>query len=398
MKSILPIVLLLFAIATWDTSSWRWSFFSLTLFALPLFRPHRFTFSLAAFLILQILVGAVKTSDYKTLMPGLNELTAMGNRYRGITGWQHLTTDAEGFRVTRPIRYDQAAGYRIFVVGGSTTEQILLDDHKTWTAELERQLNADGQDVQVINTGVSGLRARHHVATLEHISALHPSMVVFVMGANDWIHHIFERFDSSAAPPPPAWREKLSLRHSPLGTLLTRSARGWFPSPQANRHSEAPRYDERRHSLERQPAHTFFPDRVSDEYSLALTRLGEICHRANFGCVFVDQPHGYQASANAEYRASFWMTPPYRPYTLTFDSLVSLARLYNETSLTFAKRNGFATCAVADRIDPSFASFYDDMHFNESGAKMMGSLLADCLRPLIQNRLASLATDLHFSR
>jgi lysophospholipase L1-like esterase len=53
--------------------------------------------------------------------------------------------------------------------------------------------------VEVVNTGVSGLRAQQHLATLRNIADLNPNLVLFLLGANDWNRHVvthFSRVDS----------------------------------------------------------------------------------------------------------------------------------------------------------------------------------------------------------
>ena len=58
----------------------------------------------------------------------------------GISGLQTITTDHMGFRVTKSIDYAHKKGWRLFAIGASTTEEIYLDDHKTWTHLLQEKL------------------------------------------------------------------------------------------------------------------------------------------------------------------------------------------------------------------------------------------------------------------
>jgi hypothetical protein len=96
----------------------------------------------------------------------------------GIEGVQRVTTDEKGFRVIPPVDYAAKRGLRVFAIGGSTTEEIGLDDRATWTHLLQENLEERlGRDVEVINTGVAGIRARHHLATLREVLRYRPDLV-----------------------------------------------------------------------------------------------------------------------------------------------------------------------------------------------------------------------------
>jgi hypothetical protein len=132
-------------------------------------------------------------SGYLTLPANLDyRLEVDGDGMPGFTGVQNISTDALGFRTTKKIDYqNKGNAYRVFTIGGSTTEEIYTDDQKTWSALLEGHLAKTlGKEVEVINTGFAGLRAPHHYKTLEHILRYKPDAAIFLMGINDWNHHI----------------------------------------------------------------------------------------------------------------------------------------------------------------------------------------------------------------
>ena len=110
--------------------------------------------------------GGPKGESYERLCALDVTVNVIGNAIPGIHGLQHITTDAKGFRVTPPIDYGTKRGLRIFAIGGSTTEQIYLDDKATWTYLLQTKLaRALGRPVEVINAwGVrsTGRAPRQH--------------------------------------------------------------------------------------------------------------------------------------------------------------------------------------------------------------------------------------------
>ena len=83
---------------------------------------------------------------------------------------------------------------RIISIGGSTTAQPNVDDSKTWSNVVgEKISNLTNKEVEVINTGVMGLRAKHHYLSLKRIKRYEPDLIVFLMGINDWTYHIVNR-------------------------------------------------------------------------------------------------------------------------------------------------------------------------------------------------------------
>jgi len=79
--------------------------------------------------------------------------------------------------------------YRIFAIGGSSTESLYVDDADVWTQVLQDNLNRDyyqNKTVKVYNAGKSGDNIQDHVAMLSHrIIHLQPDEVIVFCGIND---------------------------------------------------------------------------------------------------------------------------------------------------------------------------------------------------------------------
>ncbi len=74
---------------------------------------------------------------------------------------------------------------KIVAVGDSLTAGHGLDESESYPALLERKLNSDGFNVEVINGGVSGETSSGTRSRLEWILTLHPDIVILETGAND---------------------------------------------------------------------------------------------------------------------------------------------------------------------------------------------------------------------
>jgi lysophospholipase L1-like esterase len=388
-------LILLFEVVTFDDIAPNWGIFGvaigLAIGAAQFVNRGWVRINALMFGVLLVAQAFIHPSTYDpnfiTLPPNTTLDLDVGTWIRGIAHEQHVSTDAHGFRVTKPVDYLARAPLRIFAIGGSTTEQIWLDDHKTFTHLLQTRLESDlDKPIEVVNTGVSSLRAVNHLATFKAVQKFHPDLVIFLFGANDWNRHI--RFHFSAFNPLRSdrallvWQEPYRLRVTPVGRLLLRLralVSNQSAALAARRTLREDPYGPYRNSLARPVKNEFRPTRVLDRYAADVRNLMEACRDAHLPCIFVTQPSGYQAGASDEYKRSFWLTPQYTPYTLTFESMVHIAKLYNEHLAIEARRHGFDVCDVAATIEPSFDNFYDDAHFNETGARHVADLLSQCV-------------------
>ncbi|MGQ0708557.1 MAG: SGNH/GDSL hydrolase family protein [Rhodoferax sp.] len=328
-----------------------------------------------------------------TLPKNLNtEIRIVGEVMPGFSGVSRVSTDHEGFRVSKPINYKQKKAIRVFAIGGSTTEQIFLDDSKTWTALLQNQLQASlGRDVEVINAGFSGPRAEQHYYTFRQIRQYSPDVVLFLMGINDWNRHIKERALL------PEWLPDLtsidfreSLLFIGLKSLRERKnsqAPAATPTPTL-RIEDGSYYSAQNDSLSRPIVRRFQPKNVSENYQLWLEKIAVLCRGSNIKCMFINQPVAYQDRISQELKSRLWMTPPNESYTLPLEDLHSIANLYNKWLLDFSRKNSIESCNLSDKISPTTDYFYDDCHYNERGASRVATEIAQCF--LRSNQLSML--------
>ena len=314
-------------------------------------------------------------------------------------GVRQVSTDERGWRVWPPVDYAAKAALRIVAIGGSTTEDIALDDRATWTHRLQQDLARERSDgpggpgapgapgVQVINTGASGLRAVNHRATLGIVAALHPDLVLILLGANDWNKHIRDHFEPG--------RERFAQRPFRL-TALPRVISGVL-APVLRRGAGAPDWanqtlvinapedmnNRRRTFLERHPLHRWAPEAVAPAYQAELQAMDELCRRHQLRCMWMSQPHVYGPPAPPpEMVQRLWMTPPYEPYGLELASMAQIAKLYNDHLGAFARNAGQPFCDLAAGMKAERVNYYDDMHYTDAGAARVAELVAACVRAL----------------
>lgn len=392
----------IFGVFTTNFESTKWIALQLALFGLPLVAivypsENRLIWAFwgSMFLVLQALLPPLLgNDDFKTLTPNFRKVVDVKGGFPGIHGPQLITTDFKGFRTTKNVDYTGNDSFRIFAIGGSTTEEIYIDDRNTWTNFLQQSLEQNNAiNVEVVNTGVSGLRADNHLATLRNIVRLHPDAAIFLVGINDWNRHIRDHFS------PGLWsrqglrtligsyRHKFQLSNTLLGDAILQFYRALTASStnkrQRVRDDFGERYMHRRGSLDRKTKHSFKPQRVREDYAKTMEKISIVCEQYNIKCGFITQPTGYQRSASETFKNGFWQTPPNQNYTLDFESMIHITSLYNEYLKEFARRHGHYLCDAADKLTPTYENFYDDCHFNTAGAHKMGQIVSQCFQDIV---------------
>lgn len=395
MRWILASALLIFglmAVGNWTSA--KWVLLTLFLYSIPLLlqwsskatvRAYALWFGI--FLVLQTLVTPlVIDRDYKTLPPKMvRRIDVIGDAIPGVSGIQRITTDENGFRVTEKIDYGAkpTGTFRIFALGGSTTEQLILDDQRTWTHLLQEQIK--GLDryrhVEVINNGVSGTRAIHHLASLKRVMDWDADLVIFLMGLNDWNRHIWDELGAPQQYKPGVSSNPVQFSESLAGILLKNLTR----DPQKY-HNERVQpvygayYSRQNNSLQRSDIKTFRPETIAASYRSVVREIAEACRQNKLSCLFVSQPTAYHEHSSAALKKYLWMTPPNTEYTLDFQSLIHVANLYNDFLMDFAEENDVARCDLAGPFEATLEHLHDDCHFNVLGAQHTAEILADCVR------------------
>jgi lysophospholipase L1-like esterase len=107
----------------------------------------------------------------------------------GMHGPNVFTTNNLGFRGEELTIPKPANEFRIFMVGGSTTECLYLDDTKAITTVLQNELNKQrgaNLQVRVYGAGKSGDASDDHCSMIVHrIVQLQPDMIIVFAGIND---------------------------------------------------------------------------------------------------------------------------------------------------------------------------------------------------------------------
>ena len=313
-----------------------------------------------------------------------------GEFFKGmLTGKHVISSDAEGFRTNKKINYKnkEKNTFRIFTVGASTTEEGVTDDNKTWSSLLATKLDVlSNKNVEVINTGMAGLRAEHHYFMLKRINEYKPDLVILLMGINDWNYHIVNSDKKYLIP---IYEIKFNFKKSPLfntfHNINKQIYRKLINKKKENKKNlnfvsaeldaEAYLLSQINSSNIREKVKSFKPQDVSENYKYWSNQIINECKKRDFICLFLDQPTAYKKNISTKLKKRLWMTPPNQNYTLVFDDLIFISSFYNNWLKKKIIDNKLNFLLLSDQIDASTEHLYDDCHFTENGSKKISDVL-----------------------
>ncbi|MDH3520984.1 MAG: GDSL-type esterase/lipase family protein [Myxococcales bacterium] len=330
----------------------------------------------------------------------------------GVSGPSRFLVNADG------VRGDELGpgyDYRILAVGGSTTECLYLDQEEAWPYRIQELLDqafGPAKRSWVGNIGRSGRRTREHLVQLEYVLAELGNIdaVILLLGANDIMRRLAEddRYDPQAwARPeareallaaafqiyPSAHARRFGLAESAIGSLLTR----WWLRREAQRDAAEiqmqgvrgenyARWREFRASTPELRAR--LPDLAPalQEYASNLEAIARVARGNGARVILMAQPALYQPDLPQRYEQLLWMggvgdfnrEAGHAYYTAA--AMAEAFERYNAVLLDFCARADLE-CIDLSRIVPrDLSSFYDDVHFNESGADRVARAVFEHLR------------------
>jgi lysophospholipase L1-like esterase len=268
--------------------------------------------------------------------------------------------------------------FRILCVGGSTTEDVYLDDAKTWTRRLADELNArGGRRYWSASAGRSGF------ATIEHLRFLSEGetpdefdAVVLLVGINDlarlvWgqsADRVAERAVGRAAP---LWarlrgfellRRIESARH-PANQVMDREA--IFVRTAQTVRAEARVVEG---GLDVEPGIAAYRDRLRAIVAAAKSR--------NLPLVVVDQPTLFRPDLTPEEERRLWFLRRADGTYLPARRMRELMDRFNAATRDVAAEQGVTLVRLSE-LDGESELFYDDCHFSEAGAEAVARRVAE---------------------
>jgi len=296
------------------------------------------------------------------------------------------STNNVGFRGDFLARPKPPAEYRIFMVGGSTTECMYLDDSEAVTFVLQQELQRDrrdGRDYRVYGAGQAGTRSYDHVAMIsQRIVHLEPDMIIVFAGINDLTASIRGKDYTFL-------QDSETRRHSFLNLLSFVATEFQLPR---YCHTLLKRLIKKsdREILEGIPAQTNYRVRVERRkralmsqgrprtdlrsYEENLRTIIGIGRAHRIALVFVTQASTWNSRVDPH--AVEWHHMAYRRDVVYREEWMDEAiESYNDVTRRVGREEGIPVFDLARDFEKSLEFFYDDCHFNVAGARRAGQEL-----------------------
>jgi lysophospholipase L1-like esterase len=261
-------------------------------------------------------------------------------------------------------------------VGGSTTNCYYIDDHKTWSYQLQKYLQKRNPRVWVGNAGMDGHSTRGHLLVMKEIvSRIRPKHVIFLVGVNDLglsLTGDTERpFDK-----PANWRWRL-FRASRLAQIVGQ----WALIAQGKAyHVTQARWEYRPKPIKNaMPLPPITVDLLPElpEFARNVVTLIREARAQGIQPIFLTQPILWEDTPRWQtIEGGFYWVRKARLH-LSAASYAKLQNVYNQTLLDLCLREHAACFDVASAI-PHSDLYYDDfVHLSDQGCALVARKVAE---------------------
>lgn len=290
--------------------------------------------------------------------------------------------------------------YRIFFLGGSTTEELYLPEEKTFPFLVEKKLTRayPPQRFECANGGISGYLAADVLAALIYkVLYYEPDLVVVMLGVNDLLYGTTSRYDPLRRANyrkslySPGYQE--SVRSS-LGKILKRSHfltllkwRLWnriFPPDAEKYKTVLDQYDAWRKERRERPFTSISESQSLDDFLKYLKEIIFVSQGHGVRLILMTEPSVYQENLPAEIDEKLWMG--WRGagnrsihVNLSPDFLLRGMNRFNNAVRELSRQYGVELIDLEKEIPKNLQYFYDDVHLTPAGGERAGDVISGYL-------------------
>jgi hypothetical protein len=296
-------------------------------------------------------------------------------------GAVRYTRDKNGLRGP----YDDISNIDILTIGGSTTNQLYIDDTKTWQENMRMRFAQVGRPLSIVNAGVDGQSTRGHIAIFErwfpNIPNLKAKYILAYVGINDTVVEGAMKFDQMQSPERlRRWRHWIMNKSALYG--LYRTVRGIYKAYNAKLiHGGSPPYNGRkwvRFASENPAIDPTGPlaKRLNDYETRLRALVGKI---RGFGAkaILVTQPIAALRVRDAKLMVSLNTAGQLEP------GISEIVTAFNQKTMLVCRELRAVCLDLAHQLGFEDGDFYDRIHSTNSGAEKIGGYLYEQLRSRI---------------
>ena len=305
----------------------------------------------------------------------------------GMAAQTRFTTDNLGFRGSDIHMPKPPNEYRIFMVGGSTTECLYLDDTATVPARLQSTLNRrlpSETTYRVYNAGKGGDQTCDHVAMISQRSAhLQPDMMILLAGLNDLLAAM-NKVDYLHLPERPGTTVSF-LDMSKYFLTEFQIPRRLYHLLHRQSESEVMQEIPFHSSYNRQvalcnshPVAAAGPRTDLSHYAENLRTIIGVAMAHKITLICVAQATTWNSTVDPGAAEWHWLLLQ-NGIRYSDRSMDAAMGAYNDVTRRLAREFNLPFLDLAQLLPKSREYIYDDCHFNIEGAEIVGAMLGEML-------------------
>jgi len=308
----------------------------------------------------------------------------------GMKGPNVFTTNNLGFRGDNLIMPKPPDEFRIFMVGGSSTECLYLDDTHAITRVLQDELNRQPPNnltIKVYNAGKSGDAIDDHCSMIAHrLVQLQPDLIIVFAGINDLVRSSlnYDYLHYVQPAPPDRFRHlKFLLTESQIGRRLyylfqrpaTEVSQGFQEITLTSN------VKQRVNMCRALPLSNEGPRTDLGAYRNYLKTVAGVAQAHGFKLLLMTQQTTWNGPEDSKLQEWQWIIcrngTRYREQAMD-EALTAL----NDQMRQVAHDYSLPIYDLARTMPKSSEFFYDDVHFNDRGAAEAARELAALIRQM----------------
>ena len=315
----------------------------------------------------------------------------------GQEGSMEFKINEFGFRSPSMKTEKKPAGtYRLFFLGGSTTEEIYLPEEKTFPFLVEKKLTQKFPDrkFECVNGGISGYLAADVLALLAYkVMYYEPDLIFVMLGVNDLRYGTMPGFDPIHRPnyrkdlyspgrneSPSELLAKLMKQSHFLTLLKWRILNRIFPPDAEKYKTKLEEYDAWRKERLQNPFTEIPESKSLDDFLKYLKEIIFISKGHGVRLILMTEPFIYQENLPREINEKLWMgwlgAASHLKTNLSPEFMLKEMNRFNNAVRKLARDYDVELIDLEKEIPKTLTYFYDDVHLTPEGAKRASEVIS----------------------
>lgn len=319
------------------------------------------------------------------IMPGV---------FPGVSGTKNFYINSIGTRGDEPTRTDT---YRIVAMGGSTTESGELDEQETWPKLLQISLNQNSQKkVWVGNAARRGSTLRDNILQMKYFVSQINSIdtIILLSGINDFMLsistdyqsvHMIDSLDPTESQLDHAFSvhpyTNYKLKGTAIWSLLKQSKIALFGRNIVHDNEGGAETFWRGKRANSTGVLKNLPniDAGLAEYEDNLNLFVDLAKLKSQKIILLTQPSIYKKNMSEDELNLLWFGCVEQDGWKCYSPEVLAKGLdkFNQITLQVCKNRQIECIDLASKLPKDTTIFFDDVHFNENGAKEVSKIIYD---------------------